>query len=316
MRVNCKTEIVEVSASGRCDRVLRNSLISGKEWLSRASWDWLFRERKVCCNGKILRAGDTVSAGDRIEVALPGPLDGVLLADGVAEVIARGKDWIFVNKAAGIPTLCQLPWDTACFVNQVARLVVDEQLLTQKEFSLLSFPPILEGGLVQRLDNDTSGGILVALSNARKTEFRQLIGASQIEKTYLAIVRGIPKMGEFLFWLDEAVPGKKMRASQEKIDGALRAVLNIHVVSQNGNYALVRATTAYGMRHVVRASLAELGTPICGDVLYGGVAPLLDFYPYHLLHAETVNVPDLKMAAAPIPLGFKRSLVQIGLQEI
>lgn len=312
--MNSKNEIVEVSTSGRCDRILRNSLISGKEWLSRASWDWLFQEKKITKAGKFLRPGDTVSAGDKIELHLPGPLNGVLPAATPAELVASGNDWIFVSKPAGVPTLPLLPWENFCFTNQVASLVIQKRILTQEAYSALATPPILEGGLVQRLDNETSGGILVALSKLKKAEFREAIGKGLMKKTYLAVVHGSPKVGKFKFWLEEEVAHKKMRALLVKNDSALPVEVEIELIERKEERSFVRVTTYQGSRHIVRATLACLNAPICGDSLYGDGKPILDSYPFHLLHAETIQLSGLinNVLRAPLPVGFISSLSEAG----
>ncbi len=308
-----KNVSVPVSESGRCDRVLRNSLISGKEWLSRAGWDWLFSEKRIRAAGKILRAGDTVSVGMVVEVELPGELKGLLPAKSPADFIASGPDWIFVNKPSGIPTLPQFPWESECFANQVSTLVSQKNLLSPEKFSALAEPPVLEGGFVQRLDNDTSGGIVVALTKERKMEFRKWIKEGKAEKTYLAATHGIPKQGAHRFFMKEEISGKKKRALLESVEMSVPATLDITVVSQKEKNALVRVKTSGGMRHVVRACLAALKTPIWGDKLYGTGEVALTSYPYHLLHAETVKLPALEILQAELPSGFRESLEKLDL---
>ncbi|NUM89232.1 MAG: RNA pseudouridine synthase [Bdellovibrionales bacterium] len=277
--------------------------------MSRSGWDWVFQEGRVRSGGRPLRPGDAVSPGDVILLDLPGPLLGVLPALGGVRVVAEGSGWWFVDKPAGMHTVGQLPWENFSLTSAVAGELQKRGVMEPEIFSRLGEPPSLEGGLVQRLDFSTSGGVLVALNAAVKESFREMIRGRELVKTYLALVAGefLAPRGEVVFHLADHGPSLK-----RVVDGSHPHTetvrLEFELLVQASRGALLRVTTRDGVRHVVRATLAALGHPIAGDEAYGGPHPLLASYPHHLLHAESLRWNEIPPLRCPVPSGFLRSL--------
>ena len=275
--------------SGRLDRVLRNSLEKElAQKISRKSWDFLFEHGLVKrSDAKRYRAGDSINKGDLITLLFPSESLGLTANPEIQVETVAGdveKSWIIFNKPKGIATYSHYPWDHSSFANGINSYLEKQNF---NSFEALAEPPHLEGGLVQRLDRNTSGVLLCALNKLNKDLFRKLISEKKVEKKYLALVSGVCESGVRNFFL-RASGAKKMKASSVRCaDTDIEVSLEVKQLSSN-NFSLLEITTRDGARHVVRACMASLRFPLIGDELYGGVN-ICDIN-YHQLHALSLKV--------------------------
>lgn len=297
----------------RLDRFLRQTNIPGKEWLSRQAWDELILRGKVRVNGRVeKKPGCEIAVGAQVQVEAP---EMGLSADPIcAKLLWRDpldRFGIFF-KNSGLATYPLMPWEKGTFAHQVVRTLEEEKILSCSEFQALSDPPILEAGLVQRLDTYTSGMICIAFTKECKGLFRKAFSEHKIEKKYWTIVSGHPPKAfqETLYYSNY---GKNMKAHLAPQKDAVEAFLEGKILVSNSGFHLVEVSTKYGIRHVVRAGLSALGFPILGDLAYGGSAEA----PHHMLHARSlksfdhrISIPDI---LAELPSSFLDSQRHLGL---
>jgi 23S rRNA pseudouridine1911/1915/1917 synthase len=124
---------------------------------------------------------------------------------------------------------------------------------------------------VNRLDRETSGIVLAAKGRVRLREFHRLFSQRKVEKTYIALVHGVPPQKA----MTVDMPIGKERGSavsyRHAVDTAhgKAACTRIELVeSVGGAYSLVRAYPLTGRTHQVRVHLAAVGCPVAGDKLY------------------------------------------------
>lgn len=157
-------------------------------------------------------------------------------------------------------------------------------------------PDKRDGGLVQRLDFWTSGAIVAAKDPATWQQLRKALQAEQVEKTYLALVEGVPKRKRFVVDAAFSVSKGKKKVSLAKAREikTLPARTSIELVAAHAHWSIVRATMYRGRRHQVRAHLASAGHPLIGDSQYGSTITLNTLLPKcddgFLLHAETITL--------------------------
>ena len=112
-------------------------------------------------------------------------------------------------------------------------------------------------GVVHRLDQDTSGVMVFAKTQAAYLNLRrQFESHTTIGKKYLAVLHGAPR--EKAGTLDGPVGRER-----------LRAITHWTVLARQGPLALVEFVIETGRMHQIRLHAAELGCPVVGDRLYG-----------------------------------------------
>src|SRR5688572_23831807 len=99
----------------------------------------------------------------------------------VYEIIYCDNDIVVVNKAPNV----------ACHPLGDSKIVTLIEAMSQAFPEVIaSFPGDREGGLCHRIDNGTSGLVVVARHPAAREQFRALFHGGKIEKSYLALVKG------------------------------------------------------------------------------------------------------------------------------
>jgi tRNA pseudouridine32 synthase/23S rRNA pseudouridine746 synthase len=159
--------------------------------------------------------------------------------------------------------------------------------------------------LVHRLDRDTSGCLLLARNPKAHKRFAAEFEAGRVEKTYLAILDGIPADpgGTVDFALGKISSREAGWRMVPDPDGQ-RAVTHWEVVRIAGKRALVRFRPETGRTHQLRVHAASgIGIPIIGDPVYGRASPF-----QMLLHAASIRLergdkPPVA-ASAPLPPSF------------
>lgn len=137
---------------------------------------------------------------------------------------------------------------------------------------------------VQRLDRNTSGAVIIALTGQAQRILAELVRARKIKKIYRAVVEGVaPEKGEIALPLL-----KDARTNTVRPDGGGQRALTLYRrIAVAGSRSVVEAELVTGRPHQARAHLAAIGHPIVGDAKYGG-----KMGKRPLLHARLVIFPD------------------------
>lgn len=239
----------------------------------------LLRQERVRVGERALARGDAVSRGDEVVIAPPaggGPRAPLPNRRLRLRVVHEDPDLLVVAKAPGVPVHPGPGHGTDTLLNA----------LVAHDPGLLALGASRGWGLVHRLDQDTSGLLLVARSAAAHEALVAGFKARAVKKEYLALVDGRP-------------PGEAGEVATP-VDGK-EALTRWALVEARGGASLVRAWPVTGRTHQVRLHLAGLGCPVLGDRQHGRRrAGSLDV-PRLALHAHRLELTH-PVTGAPLAL--------------
>ena len=123
-----------------------------------------------------------------------------------------------------------------------------------------------------RLDADTSGVLLFAKSDGAMPVLSDLFESRRTEKNYLAVVEGVPREKEWTCELPLGLDPKKFgRMRVDRTEEGRESETHFRVLQSNERFTLIEAVPLTGRMHQIRVHLAESGSPIMCDELYGHV---------------------------------------------
>ncbi len=136
----------------------------------------------VRVNGRVLRKGEMVGGGDAVEIADISTLPALVPDPEVKiEILFRDSAMLVVNKPAPMACHPLRPGERGTVMNGVVAAFPDAASAGDNP---------REGGLVHRLDNGTSGALLVALRPVAFSTLREAIRAGRVRRDYQALVVG------------------------------------------------------------------------------------------------------------------------------
>jgi 23S rRNA pseudouridine1911/1915/1917 synthase len=163
-------------------------------------------------------------------------------------------------------------------------------------------------GILTRLDKDTSGIVVIAVSGSAHAAMQRESAAGRIRKEYLAIVHGAPRPPAGVI-RDPLARDPSDRRRVIVAAGGAQSETRYEVTRLlPAGLALVRCELVTGRTHQIRVHLSTRGWPIVGDRLYGGGSDLM---PRQALHSWRVTLPhpatrEPLAIEAPLPQDFSR----------
>ena len=299
-------------AGARVDKAVLQ-LVPG---LSRARVKKAIEARAVRVNGRVLAKGALVAAGDEITITaehtLPASAPATPTPDAPLVVRFESATVLVVDKPPGMPTAPLRGEEVGTLANALVG--------HYPELAGIGHSP-REPGLIHRLDNETSGVLVVARTAAAFDVLADALKEHVLEKRYLLVCAedGLADDGSIEFPITNHPKDKRRVYACIHPRDVMRyeprpAVTGYRVLKRAGNWALVEASASKALRHQIRAHFAAIEHPLAGDELYGG--PVIRALGRHALHAShvawtggggveafSVDVPLPKEMAALLDVG-------------
>ncbi|MEO5575270.1 MAG: RluA family pseudouridine synthase [Gaiellaceae bacterium] len=129
-------------------------------------------------------------------------------------------------------------------------------------------------GIVHRLDRDTSGLLVVARSDEAHARLQELIRRREVERRYLALVKGVPKSRTGR--VEAPIGRDRVDRSRHSLDTTTPrdAVTHFEVLELLGLRALLGLRLETGRTHQIRVHLEAIDLLISGDPVYGSAGDL------------------------------------------
>jgi 23S rRNA pseudouridine1911/1915/1917 synthase len=169
--------------------------------------------------------------------------------------------------------------------------------------------PGAQPGILTRLDKDTSGLVVIALTPDLHARMQKDAAARRMTKQYLAIVVGSPDPQQGAIVLPLARDTGDRRRVVVTPAGA-PCETHYQVLSTHDGHSIVRCELVTGRTHQIRVHLAARGWPILGDSVYGEADARIARQALHawrvsLLHPVTRQPLEFE---APIPADMRAIL--------
>jgi 23S rRNA pseudouridine955/2504/2580 synthase len=241
------------SAEQRLDRFLRKAFPDAPLGLLFS----VLRKKKVRVNGvvgkaaQMMRESDVVQIYENLPQSSPKSFsEQKKAAEGIREklsFVALNSDFAILNKPCGLAS------QSGSGISEADSLVGMLEIWAREEG--FDFKP----ALAHRLDKETSGLIIAALSGAASREFASIIKERKIRKEYLALVKG--NMPQKSGTINMPLPGdSKVCVSSWKVEKSFELC------------DLVRVSLETGRKHQIRIHFAQIGHPLLGDSRHGDFA--------------------------------------------
>jgi 23S rRNA pseudouridine1911/1915/1917 synthase len=281
---------------------LDRAIVEAMPELSRSQVRRLIESGDVLVDGRVVeKASTAVLPGASVEVVPPVVPDLDLLAHQVPlEIIYEDEETLVLNKQPGLVVHPRPGMNAVTLINAVRARYPEVREIDGSD----------RGGIVHRLDRDTSGVIALAKTEASQHALKEQWRTRQTVKVYLALVEGRVDPPEGI--VDAQLGVDPIEPSRRAVvERGQSAVTQYAVLEQYGDEAaLLEVRIFTGRTHQIRVHMEAVGHPILGDFMYGHESGLIERQALHAwrLGFTLASNGAWREFAAPLPADMTEAI--------
>jgi len=270
----------------RIDVFLASSLPS----LTRSRIKSLSEQNLLSVSGVPVKASYRLHSGESISLVVTSPLPSKVEPEEIPlTIVFEDEQLLVLDKPAGIVTHPAYGHPSGTLLNAVLFHCS----------ALAGAGDVLRGGLVHRLDKNTSGLIVFAKSAASQQALSEQFKRREVKKRYLAVVMGSPQTAEGEIDLPIGRNPSERKLMSTRGRRARKALTRWRVLERLPYCSLLEVFIETGRTHQIRVHLSAIGHPVLGDLAYGKVnfaaisdtalRARLKAFPRQALHAASLS---------------------------
>lgn len=266
------------------------------------------RHARIFINGKEEKTGKRAKAGDHLAVIWDEEPDHSYKPENLTvSILFENADVFVFNKAQGMVVHPANGNWSGTLANAVLGLEMNRRGEVHVE----------RGGIVHRLDKDTSGVIIVARNPEAHAFLASQFKERTTRKEYFALTHGVPKelQGRIENFLARDKKNRKKFAEYSEGGKHALTIYKTLVVWESekyGTYSLLQLFPKTGRTHQLRVHCAGIGCPIVGDPIYGIKETFIPDATL-MLHARRLKIclpgeENARIFKAPFPAHFLKAV--------
>jgi len=282
--------------------------------ISRGAMQRLIEQGDIRVDGRPAKAAHQPRAGEKIEIHWPDARPATAQPQEIPlDILFEDDDLLVLNKPPGMVVHPSAGHEANTLVNA---------LLHHCAGQLSGIGGVARPGIVHRLDQETSGCLVIAKNDPTHLALSAQFAGRAVEKIYHAIVCGAvtPEQGDVRAAIARHPTHRKRMAVT---DGRGReAWTSYRVLERLREATLVEALLHTGRTHQIRVHFKHLGFPLVGDATYGnrqnkrlteltGYAAQRQMLHAHKLAFQHPRAGKKLCLAAPWPEDFKEALTAL-----
>lgn len=181
------------------------------------------------------------------------------------EIIYTNENFIIINKPAGL--------SVHGGGSVKGKTLVDFLVEIFPEIKNVGDEPAVRPGIVHRLDRDTSGVMIIARNQKTFEDLKKLFAGRKMEKTYFALVCGIPPKRKRAIEtpIGRSIKNPAKRGTGRYIKSGREAATFYKVIKNyDKEFSFLEVTPKTGRTHQIRVHLKSIEHPVACDRIYGG----------------------------------------------
>lgn len=258
-----KIKVKKNEANIRLDKFL------SKEFFSHTRGEIIkhIKENSITINCKKIKPSYILKENDIIDINFKKTPKKLIPNKNVKfEIIFQDKNIIVINKPAGLKVHPNSFAEKETLANGLLAKFPEIEFVNDGTNNSLLRP-----GIVHRLDQETSGVMVIARNQESFIELKKLFQTRKIVKKYTALVLGKLKIKKDLIKkaIARSASYKKQTIASRKTKTKIRpAITEYEVIREFSDFSLVEAKPKTGRMHQIRIHFFSLGHPVAGDKKY------------------------------------------------